>query len=63
MAKQFGGSLLADLIHNVFIYPFFYLMQVPTSSLQVFISMFCLFFSYLAAVVVQVSTPNNIQYL
>ena len=39
---------------------FFYLMQVPRSSLKVFITMFCF---CLAAEVVQVNTPNNIQYL
>ena len=43
MVKQFGESFLADLVHIVFIYAFFYLMQVPRSSLQVFISMLFFF--------------------
>ena len=43
MAKQFRESLLADLVHTVFIYAFFYLMQVPRSSLKVFITMFFVF--------------------
>ena len=33
MAKQFRESLLADLVRTVFTYAFFYLMQVPRSSL------------------------------
>ena len=47
MAKQFRESLLADLVHTVFIYAFFYLMQVPRSSLKVFITMFCFVFVWL----------------
>ena len=49
MVKQFGESLLADLVHAVFIYAALLdLMQVPSSS-------FCL-----AAMVFQVNTANNI---
>ena len=47
MAKQFRESLLVDLVHAVFIYAFFYLMQVPRSSLKVFITMFCFAFVWL----------------
>ena len=40
MAKQLRESLLADLVHTVFIYAFFFhLIQVPRSSLQVNIVM------------------------
>ena len=59
MAEHFRESLLADLVHTVYIC-FFYLMQVPRSSLKVFITMF--YFCW-AAVVVQVNAANNIQYL
>ena len=48
MAKQFGESLLADSVHTVFMsfcfalfFVFFDLMQVPRSSWQVLITMFC----------------------
>ena len=63
MAKQFEESLLANLVHTVFICAFFYLMQVPRSSLQVFIKMFCFLFFCLAAVTAQVNTANKIQYI
>ena len=59
MAKQFGESLLADLVHTVFIYAF---LKFDASAKKLFITMFCFVFC-LAAVVVQVNTANNIQYL
>ena len=62
MAKQFGESLLADLVHTVFIYAFSW-FDASTKKLFVSFHYHVFFFFCLAAVVVQVNTANNIQYL
>ena len=60
MAKQFGESLLADLVHTVFM---FFLFDASTKKLFESFHYHVLFCFCLAAVVVQVNTANNIQYL
>ena len=61
MSKQFGESVLDDLVHTVFIYALF-LFDASTKKLFVSFHYHVLFFC-LAVVVVQVNTANNIQYL
>ena len=60
MAKQFGESVLADLVHTVFICTFF-LFDASTKRLFLSFHYHVLFFC-LAAVVVQVNIATNIQY-
>ena len=64
MVKQFGESFLADLVHIVFIYAFFFIWCKYQEALCKFsLACFFLFFFCVAAVVTQVNTANNIQYL
>ena len=62
MAKQFRESLLADLVHTVYTYMLF-LFDASTEKLFESFYYHVLFCFCLAAVVVQVNTANNIQYL
>ena len=58
MAKQFGESLLADLVHTVFIYVFFIWCKYQEALWK--FSLPCFVF---VSVVVQVNAANKIQYL
>ena len=60
MTKQFRESLLADLVHTVFLYAFF---LFDPSTKKLFVSYYHVLLFCLAAVIVQVNTENNIQYL
>ena len=62
MVKQFRESLLADLVHTVYRYMLF-LFDASTEKLFECFHYHVLFCFCLAAVVVQVNTANNIQYL
>ena len=62
MAKQFGESLLADLVQIYCIYICLFWFDASTKKLFVSFHYHVLFFC-LAAVVVQVNTVNNTQYL
>ena len=60
MAKHFRESLRADLLNTVFIYVFLF----DASTKKLFVSFhYHILFLCLAALVVQVNTANNIQYL
>ena len=61
MTKQFRESLLAVLVHAIFIYPFFF--DASTKKLFESFHYHVLFGFCLAAVAAQVNTANNIQYL
>ena len=60
MAKQFRESLLADLVHAVYMLFLFYASAKKLFESCDYHVLFCF---CLAAVVVQVNTANNIQYL